>query len=277
MSENPFGRLNELFCPAYNRLREWLLSARDPVLFAHGQDLVLSLRGDTTAAQVAIPPGVEVLKAVTHLPLTVFFLRAFPHAFTDDDVTELRQRVMDVKAALAEGPVAIAPEHAGRQHQLVASSLVLLTDEQADHRAAVRFLRSCRPLMEENNAVAAELMLEAIHSAAAPLLGKLTNEERHRLIVLNMGSKSARNGAQVMLYLNWLLDLEGEGQRMVFAEGARDQAQAFDILATFLADREIGLAMADDPLSFLRDVLGDPTLDLLDRWSAEGRHSHATH
>ncbi len=124
-------------------------------------------------------------------------------------------------------------------------------------------MRACRPLVDAHTADAAARMLAVLRAGIEPLWWSLSTAERDRLVVLNMGTKSAREGAQIARYLAWLMGVEGEGERLVFAEGARDEAEAMQVLATFLADLRIGVTFGDHPLAFLRDVLGEPTDALL--------------
>jgi len=265
-----FARLNDAFRPAYDDLRARALAAHSPVLFATGDQIVLLRDGGRVESRLQVPREVDDLKAVAHLVLTCFLVLGTGDGADLDRpararAAELRERVRDAAAAPpAAGLTATAVEW---QRELLDRSAALLDAALATGRSApgdaVAFVRACRPLVDAVVADAAARMLAVLDAGIRPMWTSLSPAERDRLIVLNTGTKSARQGAQVVRYLAWLMGVDGEGERVVFAEGARDEAEAFQVLATFLADVRIGLAFEDDPLGFLRDVLGEPTDALL--------------
>jgi hypothetical protein len=265
-----FARLNDAFRPAYDDLRARALAAQRPILFATGDQIVLLRDGGRVEARLDIPREVDELKAVAHLVLTCFLVLGTrgDHALdgpTRDCAHDLRVRVR----AAADAPPApgLDPAAVDRQRELLDRAAALLDRAlaagRADAREAAAFVRACRPLVDAQTADAAARMLAVLRAGIEPLWESLSPAERDRLVVLNMGTKSAREGAQIARYLAWLMGVEGEGERLVFAEGARDEAEAMQVLATFLADLRIGVAFGDHPLAFLRDVLGEPTDALL--------------
>lgn len=266
---DPFEQLNDAFRPAYDRVRARRLAAHRPILFATGDQLVLLRDDGRHEARLAVPREVDDLKAVAHLVLTAFLLVGVddgPLAPEDSrDAAALVDRIGAAEEALPDR--GLAGEHVARQHALLTRSRALLHRALAAGRTSRSsgdaFVSGCRPLVDANTAEAARLMLGVLHRGIGGIWATLRPDERQRLIVLNMGTKSARQGAQLARYCAWLMGVEGEGERLVFAEGARDEDEALAVLATFLADAEIGLAFGGHPLAFMRDVLGEPTDALL--------------
>lgn len=266
---DPFARLNDAFRPAYDRVRAGRLAAHRPILFAAGDQLVLYRDDGRHEARLEIPRQVDDLKAVAHLVLTAFLLVGLDDRPLADeeraDASSLLERVTAAEAALADRGLS-APQVV-RQRALLHRSRGLLTDALAGGRTSgargAAFVDACRPEVDANTADAARLMLEVLHRGVGRLWTTLRRDERDRLIVVNAGTKSAREGAQLARYCAWMMGVAGEGERLVFAEGARDEDEALAVLATFLADTEIGLAFGGHPLAFMRDVLGAPTDELL--------------
>lgn len=269
-AEDPLGRLNGAFRPAYDRVRRELLERQRPVLFITGDQVVLLTAGGRRELRMAIPQEVDDLKAVAHLVVTCYLLLGFEPGGALSDGTraeagQLRAGIDQAREALA-GRTLDATQRERQQVLLARAGELLdqaLDSGRATRSQAVAFVRACRPLVDANTREAAALMLDVLHDGIGSLYAALSADEQQRLMVLNMGTKSARNGAQVVKYVAWLLGEQGEGTRIVFAEGARNEQEALDVLATFLADMQIGLCFGGHPLAFMRDVLGEPTDQLL--------------
>lgn len=263
-------RLNELFIAEYDRVRRRLLARHRPVLFGTGDQLVLLREHERVERRMVWPPQVSDLKAMSHLPLTCYLLLGFEDGpalspATRERAEDLRRRAAELLAGLPGRP--LSPQQRDRQRTLVERCLAVLDGALARGTSAVdeaeALVRACRPLVDRNTEEAARALLGVLHHEIGGLYALLSPQEQRRLVVLNMGTKSARDGAQMLRYCAWLLGEEGEGTRIVFAEGARDEHHALEVLATFLVDLRIGQAHGGHPLAFMRDVLGDPTDALL--------------
>ena len=79
-----------------------------------------------------------------------------------------------------------------------------------------------------------------------------------------MGSPMPRRGNVATQYFGRLLGVQGECERIVYAESIPEEARALNLLGTHLLDTEIGAVFFEDPRRMHRDLLADAAEAYLD-------------
>jgi hypothetical protein len=276
VAPDPLSALNGASRAAYARAKEEALSRCGPIVLVQGDDLVLRHAGRRTRTRVT-PALYHDLKAVSHVPLAVHALLA--HAGDGElgerrlgELRRYREKVVAAEKALAGRGFSEAQR--GRQARLLRQSRVFLDAVLRDRRVvgeALRgYVRRVRPLLDANAAEAARAQLDALHRQMADWKTGMTAGEWGRLRVVVMGSALPRKDNLAVQFFARLLGEAGEGRRIVYAEGIFDEGRALGLLATHLADTEVGADFFDDPRRMHRDLLADAARDYLDELFRKG-------
>ena len=267
---DPLLSLNKEFRKTYARSRAAVLARGGPVIVVDGAKLLLLNGKERQEAEIDLA-DYHRLKAVAHVPLTVYLLLA--DTGEDDAITEaslaelrvVRELIAKTSAGLEER--GFKGEVLERQKKLLAASLTAA--DQALKRACcsekerVAFARKTAPLLLANIADAARVQIDGYHARVSAWRRKLTADEWGKLRVVVMGSQMPRKQHLAVQYFARLLGETGEGRRIVYAEALFDEKRALNLLGTHLLDREIARAFFDDPERMDRDLLSDAAADYL--------------
>jgi hypothetical protein len=197
-------------------------------------------------------------KEVAHVPFTVHLLQT-----AGRDAAARTRMAAEYLALLQRATADLAncgfpADDLPRQQAILAASIRMLAPcavgtppTPAEFDA---FTRAMAPLLLANAAVAAGLQLAQLDRIVRPWYGRLTAEQRARLMVVINGTKMARRQYCQVQYFEWLLG-EPEGRRILFAENTFSPAAARTILATAITDRRAAVAFFADELFLDRDVL----------------------
>lgn len=112
---------------------------------------------------------------------------------------------------------------------------------------------------------ASRLQIDALHACVAEWRKGMSAEEKQRLRVVVCGSTMPRRDHSAVQYFAKLLNQQGEGPRLLYAENLFDENRAVNLLGTTVIDREIGIAFFDDAARMFRDLLGDAVREHLKR------------
>lgn len=267
LSEPPASQsltdLNADFRAAYSRARTELLRRSGPVILFDGEKPIL-LRDDKRKEGTAVGPAYHHLKAVAHLPLTVFVeLVNEPEGALGVEargrLRSLRERTSAVERELDE--IDFAGADRARQRRLVTTSARFLDgvlDRGTFDQAALRqFAAGARPDIEQNIDAAAALELRHYQSQIEAWRKDLSDDEWRRLHVVVIGSQMPRRDNRVVQLFAALLGVPGEGPRIVYAEGLYEEQRALNLLGTHLLDDRAATAFFNDPTRLQRDLLAD--------------------
>jgi hypothetical protein len=272
---DPLLEMNKEFRRTYARAREDLLARSGPVLVVRGDDLVL-IRGGKRTEVRAVPPVYHTLKAVAHVPLTVYVLLAS----TGDapipagrlaELSAYRRRVAEAgKSLKGRG---LSAEVLQRQDKILSASLRFL-DKALEAKAVkpgelVELARGVAPLVMANAADAARAQLEGVHKQVRAWRGELTAAEWKSLRVLILGPALPRKGNVMTQYFARLLGERGEGGRILYTEGVFDVPRALDSLGTLLLDTRIGADFFGDEGRMQRDLLADVAQEQLKKMNLD--------
>jgi hypothetical protein len=255
--------LNKAFREAYAGTRKDFLGRSGPVILVEGDDLVLLRDGKRTSARV-IPDVYHTLKAISHVPLSIFVIlpQKSDSPLGDELSARLRnyrKRVVQAQSSLADKGLTELQLH--RQEEIVAASLKFIDQALENQRSNVAettaFARKMAPLVLANASDSADAELTSLHKQVQKWKAEMAAEEWKNLHVVVMGSALPRQGNLALQYFARLLGEKGEGERIIYAESLFDEARALNLLGTHLLDREIGVAFFDDPRRMHRDLLSD--------------------
>lgn len=273
-AEHPLLQLNQASRAIYAESRARALAEAKPVIILMGDRLILDLGNKRVEASFASRPY-DDLKTFAHIGLALdTALMGLPEdgKLSDQLVTQLLQYKRLIQAAAAEiSNLDLNEEQAARQRK-IASVAIAFIDRLANERKCTPaqrqdFIRSLTPLVMANVAEAAEDTLEAIDSVVQGWKRELSPEQWQRLRVIVMGRQLPRKDSLAVQYFAWLLNVPGEGERIIYAEGIPDEEGALKLLGTHLIDTQVGIDFFDDATRMRRDLLGDAARETLKRWS----------
>ena len=254
---------------AGGRARE--LATVPAVIIVSGDDLILRRNGRRAVATVT-PPEYHALKCVAHSTLALFaHLAHEPGKPLGGDRAAALREYRDLLAAA--GPAAEAcgfdPDALARQKRIIARGLALaddvLRDGQVSAADLTRYCRASRQDLLANAAAAARAQLVATHRQVMAWKEEMTAEEWGSLTVIVQGTQTPRVGNAAVQYFARLFgETDGEGRRVVYAEGLWDEGKAVDLLGTLRLDGKLSAAVFGDPFRMYRDLLADAARPVID-------------
>jgi hypothetical protein len=255
----------------YAEARTRELSTIPVVIVVSGDDLILRKDGKRTVATV-IPAEYHALKSVAHSTLALFtHLSHEPGRPLDEKrLNTLKEyHTLMTKAMPAVENFGFDAETLARQKRILARALkftnaVLETGKvSADDLA--KFCRESRADVMANGAAAAKAQLGATHKQVTAWKKNMTAEEWAGLTVVVLGSQTARaENAAVQYFARLFGETNGEGRRVVYAEGLWDEDKAISLLGTLRLDGKLSVAVFGDPFRMYRDILADGARTAID-------------
>jgi hypothetical protein len=257
-----WSEVNQLFREQYRAARTRTLERLSPVLLLEGDRLVLRAAGQRREIWF-LPPIYSTLKVVAHaaLAIQVTLSDATPTVELTrlDALARLRDRLPALRTAL-DG-TELAPSTRERQRVILEGSQAFLErvvrSGSCGRAELSAFASQMGPLLAENAAEAARAELDALAEKLALLRHELGPDGMAALTVVVMGSHMARQDEVAMQFFARALGEEGEGRRLIYAEGVWDEARALELLATHRLDASAAAAFFGDPMRLHRDMLGD--------------------
>ena len=263
-SADAFRRLNDTAVTIYQDAKRRYLAAADPVVIA-GFDSVLIRQNGSIRRLGYIPPSYHVLKAVGHVPRSLWASLRPAIDGLDPDQT-WRQKLADLRplavVALAALPQSGLPaEVIPRDEIMVRGCLALLDQYLAQglptETELQNALRPFSPAILADAAAAARIQVDAIDRDLRPWWNSLRQEERDRTMVLVLGSKTTRPGNVAYGYFINLIGTAEDGHRVIYAESVFDPKGAEALLSTLATDRRLSVDFFADERRMERDLLAD--------------------
>jgi hypothetical protein len=259
-----FEALNESAVATYRDAKRRFLAATEPVVIV-GFDAVLIRQRGKVRRCGEIPPGYHVMKAVGHVPRSVWAALR-PAVEGHDPGQAWRARLAELRdhaeAALGVLPRAgLSPAAAERDAGLLRASIGLidryLVQGPPSRTELQTAARALAPAILADAAEAARLQLEALDADVRPWWAGLSEAERAATHVVVLGPKAPR--ADNLAY-GYFVNLLGRGEaehRVVYAEGVFDPEGADALLAGLVTDRRLSTDFFADERRMERDLLAD--------------------
>jgi hypothetical protein len=259
-----FQRLNDTAITLYQDAKHRYLAAADPVVIV-GRDSVLIRQNGEIHRVEYIPPNYQLLKAVGHVPRSVWaVLRPAIDGLDPDQawrqkLTELRPLAASVLAAL---PPSGLPEEAIRRDKVMVQGCIALIDRSLAQGLPTGpelqgALRTFTPTLLADAAAAGRMEVDDIDRGVRPWWESLSQAQRDRTMVLVLGHKMPRAGNVGYGYFINLLGAAEDGHRVVYAEGVFDDKGADALLSTLATDRRLAVDFFADERRMERDLLAD--------------------
>lgn len=282
----PLAELNLLFREAYRERRVQIEEMASPVIVASGNDLVLHRGGATETVRV-IPEIFHDLKAVAHLPFTLY-LRLQPFADRPGELPpatlqwlgEIQPRIAAARTAL--GGLGLSPQQVYRQAEIFDACDELIGEALRHQRISAAelggFTHRMGPLMLANADEAACAQVAGTHRQVMAWKQAMSCAEWEALRVVNRGRHQSRYRSAATQYFGWLLgepgaewSYPGESMKVVYGESLGKDEDALDLLGIVLLDAEAGDAFFQDPWRMSEDILSRGTQQCIRQLPATDR------
>ena len=266
------GALNQHFHQDYEELVELTILSLEqmhtPVIILMGDKLILRRDGRRDVA-VVIPPIYHRLKAIGHTLFGVYLSLEVrrPNGINASERARLAEQHHLIDATLdhlrSEG---LPDEIVDAQVDLLEAARELLArviaTGQIEEAQVHRFAREMGRRMGDNNMRAQRAELDGLHAQVITWLEQMPKQARDQLYVVICGTHQSRYQDIALVYFTELLgEVVGPGafgeDRLLYAEGSWDEANALDLVARHIIDQDAGEAFFEDRMRMQRDLLSD--------------------
>ncbi len=255
--------LNRAFINAHGDARKINLASGGPVILLRDGKLVL-IRHKTETTAEFILPEYDTFKVFSHLPVAIYLMLG-PSGAGTLNTQRLQQlnayhaRIDRVEKQIEQ--IGLKGADLERQIQILAASKKFLEKVILQQKFSTdelhTFTRAMLPMIKANLAGAAKSQLDTMHKQMMAWKKEMTPAEWKTLRIAVKGAVLAREGNLAKQYFERLLNLKGEGVRLVYMEGYYPPTPMLTLLATRSVDRGISIAFFDNPDRMFRDVLAD--------------------
>ncbi|HAS44209.1 MAG TPA: hypothetical protein DCS93_27270 [Microscillaceae bacterium] len=263
--DDPFLKLNRFFRKSYANTRKVMIEKHAPAIaFVNGG--LLFVRKGVEPRWVNITPDLYTdLKTISHIPLAVYVILAIEKEgrLSTAKLTELKNLLLLVNEARKAIKSKSFTSDDQRKAQYLQSDLALdlinkcLRTNNFLHQDLKVFLEKSRPLIQRNVLESITAQLEVAHKHTQEFYSELSDEEKKKLIVVVSGPKAARDQHAITQYFARVLNVKGEGAKILYAESVFSRKGVMNIMGTFLLDTEVGIAFFGDRWRMHRDLLSD--------------------
>jgi len=263
--DDPFLKLNNFFRKSYAKTRQVMVEKHAPAIaFVNGG--LLFVRKGVKSRWVNITPDLYTdLKTISHIPLAVYVILAVEKEgkLSTAKLTELKNLLLLVNEARKSIKSRSFTSDDQRKAQYTQSDLALdlinkcLRTNNFLHRDLKVFLEKSGPLIQRNVLESTTAQLEVAHKYTKEFYSELSDEEKKKLIVVVSGPKAARDQHAITQYFARVLNVKGEGAKILYAESVFSRKGVMNIMGTFLLDTEVGIAFFGDRWRMHRDLLSD--------------------
>ena len=269
-ADDPLGAINDEFHRVYRAARDEVLESAGPVVWVNGDALTL-LIGDERHEADVIPPIYHRLKAVGHAALAVDLALRLDGGTPDDEaMASIRRLQAQVRAALDRlDDEPFDDDQRPRQAAILGACLDALDRTIADGGCPparrLAFARSMGPLVLDNADDAARAAIDAYDRQMGAWRERLLTDPQWRsLRVVISDRQMPRDRNLAAQYFARLLNVPGEGHRVVYAESLFEEDEVLGLLGTHLLDSAFSVEFFDDPIRMDRDLLGDAAARILE-------------
>ena len=250
--------LNDWFTGDYaERLQIVQQRIRDdalPLLIRLGDDAI-GLRGAERRQVRVLSERYHALKSLCHAPIAIYLRLSAARggALAGPDVRALA----DLAAELRAFDTPEAPMRALRTASIDFLDTVCALGH-TDHDRLAAFERQTRDPLRACIDLAARDELETLHRHVQTFTATFTKQDWRAFRVVICASHQPRYRQSAKQYFKRLLhEHEGIEGQVLYGENCRSEADALQLVATHLLDRELAEFFLDSPLDLQQDVLGD--------------------
>lgn len=253
--------LNECFLESH-RLRKELASKyinqSIPVLLVNGDNLILHYK-DNRREYSYLPPLYHHLKTIAHSPCTLHNLDTLSKGGVD--CSELKMKCL---TQIKETIVSLEEmDHPLKEHCEILKQIV-------DHSE----MRSCKSALKSGIDrlinEAAQCRINALQEVTQKIRAEMKEDCWKRIAVIVLGPPLPRTGDVAMQYFSSILSVRPPSssvcphlrqqnvssyQRLIYAESIWTEKEAIGLLATHIADEELGEVFLEDPNAMHQDIL----------------------
>jgi hypothetical protein len=251
------------FRSLYKEARQKILAGVGPVLLLKDDRLILI--ADNRRAEIPYHvKAYDVLKSIDHVPLAIFL--ALPEGANVKIDKERLTALIKAKSMLTECRLALVASPLPEKTVVRQKRILDPLDEFLDSTIEQGFVSS-RPwqqlldalraplLANANEAIGAEL--ESLNAKFTLAIKGLTHEQLRAMHVIVFGGHMPRSRYAFMQFFEKVLRQKGEGDKVIYCEGADSESQGLDLMGTHILDASIGSAFFADQWRMHRDLLGD--------------------
>jgi hypothetical protein len=256
-------KVDQRFRGIYASSREESLKNCGPIILVKDNQLIVL--HDGKRAQFPFHVGdYDVLKTIDHVVLSLFLV------LPKNMDTELDQKTLaalqNVKGMIKASRSALSGCHLPGKTLERQGAILDESDHFIDTIVETRYVNSLKwrrfaddlnPQLfaNMNEAIAAELdSLDRQLTSAAKTLSRQDLDSLH---VIVFGGHMARDQSALMQFFQTALGQKREGDRLIYCEGADNETQGLDLLATHILDASIGTGFFSDRWRMHRDLLCD--------------------
>lgn len=268
---DPLAAINGEFRSTYARVRDDAVATTRPIILFDGEKLTL-IRSEQRDTSTPVPTTYHRLKAAAHFPFMIFLEFQGGDAAPRSEADVTRWQTWLALAEAAESPEANAGLTAEQQaaqleiFKLGRSFLAGAVKKRAATRDAVQeFCRAASPLLERHLTWAAEIELDHYRGQLDAWRRQLSEDEWRHLRFVVMGSQMPRRNHRVVQLAAAMLGVDGEGERIVYAEAIYEEPRALKLLGTHIIDGAAGEAFFGDAARLSQDLLAPATAEYVRR------------
>jgi hypothetical protein len=253
--------LNECFLQSHRLRKELAIKyAKEtiPVLLVNGDNLILHYK-DERREYSYLPPLYHHLKTIAHSPCTLHNLDTLLKAGVD--CSELRTKCL---TQIRETIVSLEEvDHPLKEHCEILKQIV-------DHSEMRSCTAALKPGIDRLINEAARCRINALQEVTEKIRSEMEEDCWKRIAVIVLGPPLPRTGDVAMQYFSSILKLRPPSsslcphlrqqnassyQRLIYAESIWTEKEAIGLLATHIADEELGEVFLQDPNAMHQDIL----------------------
>lgn len=250
--------------------KEWLDSTRPVIVVIDGK-AILYKDGKKEVVNF-IPVEFDLVKTVDHSILAIFaILNRHTDKGLDDQamshLTDLKKAIVKAEADIST--YSVPASLLDRQHMILNKGVAFIDGVLAKRYVSkadlMSFTRSMAPPLLANGDDAEAFELHKLDEQVVKWKNQMTPDEWNQLHVVVSDVHMAREKERYMQYFLFMLKEKGEGKRVIFAEGARDEDECMKLLGTHVIDELASEYFFKDPMRMHRDFLSDGATLFLQR------------
>lgn len=260
--EQPLVAMNREFRAAYGLARAGVIDEFGPVILFDGETMTLRRGKERTVAELKFPEY-DHLKAIAHLPFSVFLLlHPAEGAIPEKRLANLQRLLGRAEAAYPTlGKQGFTPVQVERSEAIFAMCFAQikrsLNAKTCTAGQATEFARTAAPLCLAHAADAAKHQIDIMHTQVSAWRKDVPAVEWAKLRVVVQGGPMPRRENAAVQYFAKLLGVPGECERLVYHESVYDEAKSMTLLGAHQLDTDAGTAFFNDPTRLKRDLLCD--------------------
>lgn len=268
--------INNQFHSQHRTNRALIASRFGPLIVVEDGEKITLIHRGRRIEKAYTPKLYHLLKEVDHVPLMAFLTVKTYLAERGGERREIAIR--DLKAAHDAIKLArerfqgegLDADQKDRQIQILEKTLDLMNrvvdrGDAFENAELDRFAHSVAAPMNQNAIEAARAQLRGLDRSFREIKLSLSEVDLKTLRVIVMGSAPPRLGNLAVQYFSRALGVNGEGERIVYAESIFDIDRALDKLAAHDVDHTLAKAFLGDERDLDRDLLEKAAREALDQ------------